>query len=177
MWFMNTFPQKRFPSCASCVVHKNSASSQQRSIKGNTPRDPFNEGKRSKNAEDPCLSSPGSPASLSPTHEGPPATPRDPFKGNSIREAKSPMGQQEVQIDEGDFIELEAEGQDSEFPDDITRNESPLKKKLEALQEKVRKQEKETKKLKAKNKKLKEQVTNQKGSHSHKCQSTIAEEH
>ena len=49
------------------------------------------------------------------------------------------MGQQEVQIDEGDFIELEVEGQDSEFPDDMTRNESPLKKKLEALQEKVRK--------------------------------------
>ena len=72
------------------------------------------------------------------------------------------MGQQEVQIEEGDFIELKAEGQDSEFPDDMTGNESPLKKKLEALQEKVRKQEKKTKKLKAKNKKLKEQVTNQK---------------
>ena len=127
-----------------------------------TPRDPFKEGTRSKNAEDPWPSPPGSPASLSPTHEGPPATPRDPFKGNSIREAKPPMGQQEVQIDEGDFIELEAESQDSEFLDDTTGNESPLKKKPEALQEKVKKQEKKTKKLKAKNKKLKEQVTNQK---------------
>ena len=127
-----------------------------------TPSDPFKDGTRSKNAEDPCPSPPGSLASLSPTHEGPPATPKDPFKGNSIGEAKSPMGQQEVQIDEGDFIELEAEGQDSEFQDDMTGNESPLKKKLEALQEKVRKQEKKTKKLKAKNKKLKEQVTNQK---------------
>ena len=127
-----------------------------------TPRDPFKEGTRSKNAEDPCPSPPGSPASLSPTHEGPPATPRDPFTGNSIREGKSPTGQQEVQIDKRDFIELEAEGQDSEFPDDMTGNESPLKKKLEALQEKVRKQEKKTKKLKAKNKKLKEQVTNRK---------------
>ena len=37
-----------------------------------------------------------------------------------------------------------------------------MKKKLEALQERVKKQEKKTKKLKAKNKKLKEQVTNQK---------------
>ena len=35
-------------------------------------------------------------------------------------------------------------------------------KKLEALQEKVKKQERETKKLKAKNKRLKEQVNNQK---------------
>ena len=128
-----------------------------------TPRDPFKKGTRSKNAEDPCPSPPGSPASLSPTHEGPPATPRDPFKGNSIREAKSPMGQQEVQIDEGNFIELEVEGQNSEFPDDATRSESPLKKNLEALQEKVKKQKKKTKKLKEKKpRKLKEQVTNQK---------------
>ena len=115
-----------------------------------TPRDPFKEGTRSKNAEDPCPSPPGSPASLSLTHEGPPATPRDPFKGNIIREVKSPMGQQEVQIDEGDLIELEVEGQNSEFPDDVTGSESLLKKKLEALQEKVKKQEKKTKKLKAK---------------------------
>ena len=62
------------------------------------------------------------------------------------------MGQQEVQIDEGDFIELEAEGQDSEFLDDATRSESPLKKKLEAFKEKVKKQEKKTKKLKQKTK-------------------------
>ena len=75
------------------------------------------------------------PANLSSTHEGPPATPRDPFKGGSIREAKSPAGQQEVQLDEGDFIELEAEGQDSEFPDDAIESESPMKKMLEALQE------------------------------------------
>ena len=60
---------------------------------------------RSKTAKDPCPSPPDSPANLSPTHEGPPATPRDPFKGDSIREAKSPTGQQEVQLDEGDFIE------------------------------------------------------------------------
>ena len=142
-----------------------------------TPRDPFKEGTRSKNAEDPCPAPPGSPASLSPTHEGPPATPRDPFKGSSIREAKSPMGQQEVQIDEGDFIELEVEGQDSEFPDDRTGNESPLKKKLQALQEKVRKQEKKTKKLKAKKQKFKGASNQPEGSHSHKCQSTIADEH
>ena len=103
-----------------------------------TTRDPFKEVTRSKNAEDPCLSPPGSPASLSPIHEGPPATPRDPFKGNNIREVKSPMGQQEVQIDEGDFIELEAEGQDSEFPDDMTGNESPLKKKLELSKRRLR---------------------------------------
>ena len=79
------------------------------------------------------------------------------------------MGQQEVQIDEGDFIELEVEGQDSEFPDDITRNESPLKKK-------VRKQEKKTKKLKAKEK-VKGASNQPEGSHLHKCQSTIADEH
>ena len=77
-------------------------------------------------------------------------------------EARSSIEQQEVQIDEGDFIELEAEGQDSEFPDDAIESESPLKKKLKTLQEKVKKQEKKTKKLKAKNKKLKEQMTNQK---------------
>ena len=127
-----------------------------------TPRDPFKEGTISKNAEDPCPSPPDSAANLSPTHEGPPATPRDPFKGDSIREAKWPKGQQEVQLDEGDFIELEAEGQDSEFPDDGIKSESPMKKLLEAIQEKIRKQEKKTKKLKAKNKKLKEQVTSQK---------------
>ena len=127
-----------------------------------TPRDPFKEGTRSKNAEDPCPSTPVSPANLSPTHEGPPATPRDPFKGDSTREAKSPTGQQEVQLDEGDFIELEAEGQDSEFPDDTIESVSLLKKMLEALQEKIKKQEKKTKKLKAKNKTLQEQVTSQK---------------
>ena len=126
-----------------------------------TPRDPFKEGMRSKTAKDPCPSSPGSPANLSPTHEGPPATPRDPFKGDSIREAKSPTGQQEVQLDERDFIELEVEGQDSEFPDEAIESKSLLKKMLEALQEKIRKQEKKTKMLKAK-KKLKEQVANQK---------------
>ena len=78
--------------------------------------------------------------------------PRDPLKGDSTREAKSPTGQQEVQLDEGDFIELEAEGQDREFPDDAIEIESPLKKMLEALQEKIKKQEKKTKKLKAKTK-------------------------
>ena len=127
-----------------------------------TPRDPFKEGTRSKNAEDPCPSPPNRPANLSPTHEGPPAMPRDTFNGDSIMKAKSPTGQQEVQLDEGDFIELEAEGQDSEFPDDAIESGSPMKKMLEALQEKIRKQEKKTKKLKAENKKLKEQVTSQK---------------
>ena len=78
------------------------------------------------------------------------------------------MGQQEVQIDEADFIDLEAEGQNSEFPDDMTGNGSPLKKKLEALQEKVKKQEKKTKKLKAK-KKVKGASNQPEGSHSHKC--------
>ena len=76
--------------------------------------------------------------------------------------ARSPIEQQEVQLDEGDFIELEAEGQDSEFPDDAIKSEGPMKKKLEALQEKVKKQERKAKRLKAKNKKLKEQVNNQK---------------
>ena len=89
------------------------------------------------------------------------------------------MGQQEVQIDEGDFIELEAEGWNSEFLDDVTRSESLLKKKLEALQEKVNKQGKKTKKLKAEGKKQKVKgASNQpEGSHSHKCQSTITDEH
>ena len=76
-------------------------------------------------------------------------------------EARSPIEQQEVQLDEGDFIEVEAEGQDSEFPDDGIESES-LMKKLEALQEKVKKQERKTKRLKAKNNKLKEEVNNQK---------------
>ena len=127
-----------------------------------TPRDPFKKGTISGNTEDACLSPPDSLVNLSPTHEGPPSTPKDPFKGDSIRQAKSPIGQQEVQLDEGYFIELEAEGQDSEFPDDAIESESLLKKMLEALQEKIKKQEKKTKKLKAKNKKLKEQVTSQK---------------
>ena len=75
---------------------------------------------------------------------------------------KSPTRQQEVRLDEGEFIELEVEGQDSEFPDDAIESESPLKKMLEALQEKIKKQDKKTKKMKTKNKKLKEQVTSQK---------------
>ena len=86
-----------------------------------TPRDLFKEGTISKNTEDPGPSPPDRPANLSPTHEGPPPTPRDPFKGGSIMEARSPIEQQEVQLDEGDFIELEAEGQDSEFPDDASK--------------------------------------------------------
>ena len=69
--------------------------------------------------------------------------------------ARSPIEQQEVQLDEGDFKELEAEGQDSEFPDDVIKSESPMKKKIEALQEKVRKQERKAKRLKAKKKKPK----------------------
>ena len=127
-----------------------------------TPRDLFKEGTISEDAEDPGPSPPDSPANLSPTHEGPPPTPRDPFKGNSIMEARSPIEQQEVQLDVGDFIELEAEGQASEFPDDATESESPTKKKLGTLQEKVEKQENKTQKLKAKNKMLKGQATNQK---------------
>ena len=127
-----------------------------------TPRNPFKRGTISRNTEDPCLSPQDSPVNLSPTHEGPPSTPRDPFKGDSTREAMSPTRQQEVQLDEGDFIKLEMEGQDSEFPDDAIESESLLKKMLEALQEKIKKQEKKSKKLKARNKKLKEQVTSQK---------------
>ena len=115
-----------------------------------TPRDLFKKSTISGNTEDPCLSPPDSLVKLSPTHKGPPSTPRDPFKGDSIREAKSSTGQQEVQLDEADFIELEAEGQDSEFPDDVIESESPLKKMLEALQEKIKKQEKKTKKQKPK---------------------------
>ena len=55
----------------------------------------------------------------------------------------------------GDFLDLEAEGQDTEFPDvtqPLTESESDLKKELEALQEKVEKQGKKIKGLKAKNK-------------------------
>ena len=141
-----------------------------------TPRDPFKEGTISENAEDPCPSPPDSPASLSPTHEGPPSTPRDPFKGDSIMEARSTIEQQEVQLDEGDFIELEAKGQDSEFPDDVIESESPMKKKLEALQEKVKKQEKKTKKLKAKKQKVKGAGDQPEGSHTSRSQNTIADE-
>ena len=53
-----------------------------------------------------------------------------------------------VSIYEGDFIELEATGQDTEFPDmtpPCTKRESDLKKELEALQEKVKKQGEKTK--------------------------------
>ena len=76
-------------------------------------------------------------------------------------EARSPVQQQEVQLYEGDFLELKAEGQDTEFPDvtsPLTERESDLKKELETLQVKVMKQGEKTKRLKAKNKKLKEQV-------------------
>ena len=48
-------------------------------------------------------------------------------------DARSPIEQQGVQLDEEDFVELEAEGQDSEFPDDVIKSESLMKKKLEAL--------------------------------------------
>ena len=120
-----------------------------------TPRDPFKEGTISRTTEDPWTSPAGSPANLSPTHEGPPSTPRDPFKGGSIMKVRSPIEQQEVQLDEGDFIELEAEGQYSEFPYDAIESENPMKMKPEALQEKVKKQERKAKRLKAKNKKLK----------------------
>ena len=56
---------------------------------------------------------------------------------------------------------MEAEDQNTEFPDvtpPVTERESKLKKELEVLQEKVKKQGEKTKRLKAKNKKLKEQV-------------------
>ena len=56
---------------------------------------------------------------------------------------------------------MEAEGQDTEFPDvtpPLTERKSDLKKELEAVQEKVKKQGEKTKRLKAKNRKLKEQV-------------------
>ena len=76
-------------------------------------------------------------------------------------EARSPVLQQEVQLYEEDILELEAKGQDTEFPavtPPLNERESDLKKELEALQEKVKKQGEKTKRLKAKNKKLKEQV-------------------
>ena len=76
-------------------------------------------------------------------------------------EGRSAVQQQEVQLYEGDFLKLEAEGQDTEFPDvtpPLTKRESDLKKELKALQEKVKKQGEKTKILKAKNMKLKEQV-------------------
>ena len=142
-----------------------------------TPRDPFKEGTRSKKAEDPCPSPPDSPANLSSTHEGPPATPRDPFKGDSTREAKSPTRQQEVQLDEGDFIELEAEGQDSEFPDDAIDSESLLKNMLEAIQEMIKKQEKKTKKQSKNKQKVKGTGNQPEGSHTYRPQGTTANEH
>ena len=77
---------------------------------------------------------------------------------------KSPTEQQEVQLDEGDFIELEAEGQDSKFPDDAIESESPLKKMLEALQEKIKKQEKKTK-AESKKQKVKGAGDQPEGSH------------
>ena len=46
-------------------------------------------------------------------------------------EARCPVQQQEVQLYERDFLELEAEGQDTEFPDvtsPLTERESDLKK-------------------------------------------------
>ena len=92
-------------------------------------------------------------------------------------EARSPIEQQEVQLDEGVFIELEAEGQDSKYPDDAVESESPMKKKLEALQEKVKKQEKKTKKLKAKKQKVKGAGDQPKGSHTYRSQNTIADAH
>ena len=70
-------------------------------------------------------------------------------------EARSPVEQQEVQLYEGGFLELEAEGQGTEFPDvtsPLTERESDLKKELEALQVKMMKQGEKTKRLKAKNK-------------------------
>ena len=76
-------------------------------------------------------------------------------------EARSPVQQEEVQLYEGAFTELEAKGQDTAFPDatpPLNKRESDLKKELEALQEIVRKQGEKTKRLKAKKKKLKEQV-------------------
>ena len=76
-------------------------------------------------------------------------------------EAGSPVQQQEVQLYEGDFLELEAKGQDAAFPDvspPLSERESDLKKELEALQKILKKQGEKTKRLKAKNKKLKEQV-------------------
>ena len=57
-------------------------------------------------------------------------------------EARSPVQEQKVQISEWDFLELEAEGQDTEIPDvkpPLTERESDLKKGLEALQDKVEK--------------------------------------
>ena len=126
-----------------------------------TPGDPFKQGTTPDNANDPCKSQPNSTANPLPTHEGAPSTPGNPFKGGSPMEARPPVQQQEVQLYEGDLLELEAEGQDTEFPDvtpPLTERESNLKKELEALQEKAKKQREKTKRLKAKNKKLKEQV-------------------
>ena len=107
-----------------------------------TPRGPFRQDTTPDNANDPCESQPNSPVIPSSTHEGPPPTPCNAFKGGSPMEARSPVHQQEVQLYEGDFIELQAKGQDTEFPEVTsppTKRESDLKKELETLQEKVKK--------------------------------------
>ena len=83
--------------------------------------------------------------------------------------ARSPVQQQEVQIYEGDFLELEAEGQNIEFPDVTpppSKRESDLKKELKALTgESEELQWEKTKRLKARNKKLKEPSGSQEGSY------------
>ena len=88
--------------------------------------------------------------------------------------ARSPVQQQEIQLYEGDFLELEAEGQDTEVPDvtlPLTERESDLKKELEALQEKVKKQGKKTKRLKAReeNKETKSKEQEASGSQDGSC--------
>ena len=121
-----------------------------------TSWDPFKQGTIPDYAKDLCESQ---PTNQSPTHEGPPPIPSDPFKGGIPMKATSPVQQQEVQLYEGDLLELEAEGQETEFSDvmpPLPEGESDLNKELEALQERVRKQWEKTKRLKAKNKKIKE---------------------
>ena len=56
-------------------------------------------------------------------------------------EARSLVQKQEVQLYEGNFIELEAEGQDTDFAGVTpppTKRESDLKKELEASEETVK---------------------------------------
>ena len=63
-----------------------------------TPREPLKQGTTPDNANGPCESQPNSPANPSPSHEGPPPTPGDPFKGGSPMEARSLVQQHEVQL-------------------------------------------------------------------------------
>ena len=71
-----------------------------------------------------------------PTHEGsPPNTKQSTSKVVVLWKLGPQYSKEEVQLYEGDFLELEAKGQGTEFPDVTpppTKRESDVKKELEA---------------------------------------------